>query len=166
MSSNAGRKPKPSAIKQLEGNPGKRAISKGEPKPKTPVKRPRDLGQGLQRKFWDEHANELERLGVLTGVDGAAFRLMAEHYAIAVQAVQGLRNDAEEGGGLTIDGRDGKKKNPLAQVFKDNSMAFKSFAAEFGMTPSARARLQLPDDAEQLSLADLLFQAVNEEVED
>lgn len=92
---------------------------------------------------------------MLTGVDTAAFRLMAEHYAIAVQAVTELRD-----GGLTVEGKDGTKKNPLAQVFKDNSIAFKAFAVEFGMTPSARVRLKLPEEAEQLSLAEQLFRAV------
>lgn len=158
--SSAGRKPKPTAVKKLEGNPGKRPLNRREPKPKTAVKRPHGLGRGLQRRFWDEHAGELERLQILTGVDVAAFRLMAEHYAIAVQAVGELREE-----GLTVETRDGVKKNPLAQVFKDNSMAFKAFAVEFGMTPSARTRLQLPEEAEQLSLVDALFQAVAQEVD-
>lgn len=156
-----GRKPTPTAVKQLHGNPGKRAINKREPKPKTAVKRPWGLGQGEQRKFWDEHAPELERMQVLTGIDGAAFRLMAEHYAFAVQAAKELR----EGGELTVEGREGPKKHPLMQVLRDNSQMFKSYAVEFGMTPSARARLTLPADAEQLSLADMLFDAINEEVD-
>lgn len=156
-----GRKPTPTAVKQLHGNPGKRAINKREPKPKTAVKRPWGLGQGEQRKFWDEHAPELERMQVLTGIDSAAFRLMAEHYAFAVQAAKELR----EGGELTVEGREGPKKHPLMQVLRDNSQMFKSYAVEFGMTPSARARLTLPADAEQLSLADMLFDAINEEVD-
>lgn len=158
--SSRGRKPTPTSVKQLRGNPGKRPITKREPKPKTAVKKPHGLGRGLQARFWDEHAPELERLGILTGVDGAAFRLMAEHYALAVQAAVELRTD----GNLTVEGRDGPKKNPLVQVLRDNSLAFKSYATEFGMTPSARARLQLPEEAEQLSLAEMLFQAVSEEV--
>lgn len=157
--STTGPKPKPTAVKQLQGNPGKRPLNKHEPKPKTAVKRPYGLGQGLQRRFWDDHAGELERLQILTGIDSAAFRLMAEHYALAVQAVQEVREE-----GLTVPTREGEKKNPKATVFRENSLAFKSYAAEFGMTPSARARLQLPDEAEQLSLADILFQAVNDEV--
>lgn len=136
-------------------------MNKRQPKPKTPVKRPWGLGRGLQRNFWDEHADELERIQVLTGVDAPAFRLMAEHYAFAVQAAQELRAE-----GLTVEGKDGLKKNPLAQIFKDNSLAFKSFATEFGMTPSARVRLKLPEEAEQLSLAEQLFQAVAVEVVD
>ena len=163
--SSRGRKPTPTAVKQLRGNPGKRPMTKREPKPKTAVKRPHGLGQGLQRRFWDEHAPELERLQILTGVDAPMFRLAAEHYAIAVQAAQELRKSVEDGGGLTVEGRDGAKKNPLFQVFRDSSMAFKAFATEFGMTPSARARLQLPEEAEQMSLAEMLFQAVSEDVE-
>ena len=128
-----GRKPKPTAVKQLQGNPGKRRVNGREPKPKTPVKRPWGLGQGQQRKFWDEHAGELERLKILTGVDTAAFRLMAEHYAFAVQAARELR----EGGSLTVEGREGPKKHPLLQALRDNSQMFKSYAVEFGMTPSA-----------------------------
>lgn len=160
--STKGRKPKPTAVKQAQGNPGKRALNRREPRPRTPVRRPWGLGQGAQRRFWDDHAGELERLGVLTGVDVAAFRLMAEHYAFAVQAATELR----AGGTLTVEGREGEKKHPLLQVLRDNSLAFKAYAAEFGMTPSARARLQLPEDAEQLSLADALFAAVSQEVDE
>ncbi|NJN53300.1 MAG: phage terminase small subunit P27 family [Anaerolineae bacterium] len=157
--STRGRKPKPTAVKQVQGNPGKRALNQREPKPKTAVKRPYGLGQGLQARFWNEHAAEMERLQVLTGVDVAAFRLMAEAYAFAVQAATELRAD----GSLTVEGRDGPKKNPLAQVFRDQATLFKSFAVEFGMTPSARARLQLPEEAEQLTLAEALFRAVQAE---
>ena len=154
-----GRKPKPTAVKNLTGNPGKRALNKREPKPKKGVKRPWGLGQGVQRKFWDEYADELARLQILTGLDVASFRLMAEHYAFAVQAAQELRAE-----GLTVDGREGAKKNPKAQVFKDNALAFKSFAVEFGMTPSSRARLEikLPEEGEQLSLIDELFAMVEQ----
>lgn len=128
-------------------------MAKREPKPKTPVKRPWGL-KGGARKFWDEHANELERLGVLTGVDTAAFRLAAEAYAFAVEAADELRET-----GFTVEGRDGPKKHPLHQVFRDNATLFKSFATEFGLTPSSRSRLSVPEDAEQLTLADALFEA-------
>jgi hypothetical protein len=37
------------------------------------------------------------------------------------------------------------------------SAAFRSYAAEFGMTPSSRSRLNVTPTAEQLSLADELF---------
>jgi P27 family predicted phage terminase small subunit len=156
-STSKGPRPKPTQIRRIQGNPGRRPLNKREPKPETPVKRPWGLGRGLAGKFWNEHAPELERLNVLTGVDGPAFRLMAEHYALAVEAVKELKEQ-----GMTIEGREGLRKNPLAQLARDNSMAFKAYAVEFGMTPSSRTRLQLPEDAEQLTLADALFAAVSE----
>jgi P27 family predicted phage terminase small subunit len=156
--STSGPKPKPSSLKKLQGNPGKRPLNEREPKPQTEVKRPWGLGKGEQRKFWNEHAAELERMKLLTGVDVPAFRLMAEHYAFAVQAARELHAL----GDLTVEGREGPKKHPLVQVLRDNSQLFKSYAAEFGLTPSSRTRLQLPAEAEQLSLADRLFAAITE----
>lgn len=151
-----GPKPKPTRLSELQGNPGKRPLNKREPKPKTPVKKPRGMSRGAKR-FWTDHAGELERLSILTGVDVPALRLAAEHYAIAVLAAKELHEE-----GLTVQGKDGAKKNPVAQVFKDNALAFKAFATEFGMTPSSRTRLKMPEDAEQLSLADELFAMVGE----
>lgn len=157
--STRGPKPKPTELKKIQGNPGKRALNQAQPRPKTAVKKPRGM-QPVAQKLWDEYAPELERLQVLTGVDSAAFRLMAEHYGFAVQAARLLQQS-----GLTVESGDGVKKNPLAQVFKDNSLAFKNYAAEFGLTPSSRTRLQMPAEAEQLSLAEQLFQAVAQSVE-
>lgn len=154
-----GRKPKPTAVAELQGNPGKRPLNKREPKPKSEVKKPRGMSRGAKR-FWTDHATELERLRILTGVDVPALRLAAEHYALAVLAAKELHAT-----GLTVKGADGTpKKNPVAQVFKDNSLAFKAFATEFGMTPSSRTRLKMPDDAEQLTLADELFAMVGDVV--
>lgn len=157
--STRGPKPKPTELKKVQGNPGHRPLNQQQPKPKTPVKRPRGM-QPLAKKLWDEYAPELARLEILTGVDSAAFRLMAEHFGFAVQAARELHE-----AGLTVETKEGTKKNPLAQVFKDNSLAFKAYAAEFGMTPSSRTRLKMPAEAEQLSLAEQLFQAVAQSVE-
>src|SRR3990172_3936709 len=157
--SSRGPKPKPIELKKIQGNPGHRPLNLSQPKPKVPVKRPRGMG-GLQKKFWNEYAPELERLQILTGVDSAAFRLMADHFAIAVQAVRELQAE-----GLNVEAKEGIKKNPLAQIFKDNSLAFKAFASEFGLTPSSRTRLKMPAELEQLSLAEQLFQAVVEVVD-
>lgn len=154
--STRGPRPKPTEQKILQGNPGKRALNKRQPKPATPVKKPRGMGK-VQKRFWDEHATELERLQVLTGVDVPAMQLAAEHYAIAILAAKELQET-----GLTVEGKDGAKKNPVAQIFKDNALAFKSFAVEFGMTPSSRTRLKIPEGAEQLSLAEQLFAMVGE----
>lgn len=149
--STRGRKPKPTRVKEIQGNPGKRGLNPDEPKPGVPVKRPRGLARG-PRRLWDEVAPDLERVGVMTGWDTFAFRLLAEHYAFALEAADQLRDE-----GLTVDGRDGPKKNPVATVFKENGMAALRIMTEFGMTPSSRTRLSIPEGAEQLSL----FEEIN-----
>lgn len=157
--STRGPKPKPTELKKIQGNPGKRPLNQGQPKPKVAVKKPRGM-QPLARKLWDEYAPELARLEILTGVDSAAFRLMAEHFGFALQAAKQMQE-----AGLTVASDEGIKKNPLAQIFKDNSLAFKAYAAEFGLTPSSRTRLKVAPEGEQLSLAEQLFQAVAQSVE-
>lgn len=153
--SRPGPRPKPTRVKELEGNPGKRPLPRNEPRPQLPVKRPRGMGRG-QRAYWDQHAPELERLRILTGLDVPAMRLMAEHYTFALEAAEILGKE-----GLIVKGRDGTKKNPAWQALRDATGMYLRLAAEFGMTPSARTRLQLPPEVEQLSLADLLFEAAN-----
>jgi P27 family predicted phage terminase small subunit len=141
-----GRPPKPTALKVLEGNPGKRTLNGGEPKPPTrEPKMPRNMLTEA-RRFWREHVPRLVALGVATEVDGPALAMMATHYALAERAAKQLKQD----GLTTTDERGLTRKHPLLQVLRDNSTAFRSYAMQFGLTASARARLSVaePEDAD------------------
>ena len=50
-----GRKPKPTAVKQLEGNPGKRQLNANEPKPaaRAPLKMMRKRNGDVLRNRWN-----------------------------------------------------------------------------------------------------------------
>lgn len=149
-----GRKPKPTAQKVLEGNPGKRRLTVGEPRPgASQVRRmPRGLSPRAQ-ELWHRLADDMADLGMFSDVDIPAFMLMAEHYAVARAALAIVTED-----GMTVVDENGlARKHPLLQVFRDNSTAFRAYATEFGMTPSSRARLGARPEGEQLSLADELF---------
>ena len=68
-----GRKPKPTVLKILEGNPGKRPINENEPiPPKGTVKCPTWL-EPEAKKEWKRLAPSLEAMGVLTQADLTAF---------------------------------------------------------------------------------------------
>ena len=68
-----GRKPKPTALKILEGNPGKRPINGSEPvPPKGGLKCPTWLLPEA-KKEWKRLASSLEVMGVLTMADLTAF---------------------------------------------------------------------------------------------
>jgi P27 family predicted phage terminase small subunit len=150
-----GRKPKPTRVKELQGNPGKRKIKKaGEPKPRSNnVDVAKLIGIGdLSRAFLDKYAPLLKVEGLLTDIDQPALELMGEHYAIAVKAA-----DIVEHEGLkTKDDHGLMRKHPLLSVFRDNAIAFRNYAAEFGMTPSARSRFATETD--QLSFAEKLLE--------
>lgn len=173
--SSRGRKPKPTAAKELAGNPGHRPLNENEPKPKASAARtPRGLGQEGS-KFWRKYAPALAGLGILTEIDEPALRMAAEHFDIAVQAATELRRERplfdKDGApvfdgdgkqvmvtdGLVIEDKDGNlRKNPLLQILRDNSTALRGYLTEFGMTPSSRSKIKAEPD-EQLSLADILF---------
>lgn len=156
-----GRKPKPTAKKKLEGNPGKRKLNKREPKPKISADMQADAPivagvvykadlQAACKDFGEKYFPQLKALELLTDLDMAAFELMSVHYATAWAAASIVERD----GLLLIDKFGQAHKHPALQVMRDNSAQFRAFAAEFGMTPSARSRIQmpLPDEPSQLEM--------------
>ena len=68
-----GRKPKPTAVKLLEGNPGKRGLNAGEPKPERKAPRCPGWLEAEAKKEWKRMAKQMELLGILTEIDMAAF---------------------------------------------------------------------------------------------
>jgi len=166
--STRGRRPKPTAVKELAGNPGHRPLNASEPQPRVSRARtPNGLGVD-GGKFWRRYAPALSALGVLTEVDEPALRMAAEHFELALRAARELRQGViipsrtgEADGviltGLLMEDADGNlRKNPLLQVLRDQSAALRSYLTEFGMTPAARSKLHV-EIAEQLSMADILF---------
>ena len=84
--------PKPAELQKLAGNPGKRKI-KSTPKPKAfALPPPRGL-LPRARLLWKQIADDLEKLGLLTVIDGATFSLLVTHYAIAWEASQAIKKD-------------------------------------------------------------------------
>ena len=77
----AGRKPKPTALKALEGNPGKRKLNKKEPMPgKGMPDCPKWLLPDAQEE-WKRLCEKLNQMGVLTEVDRSAFAAYCQSYA-------------------------------------------------------------------------------------
>ena len=76
-----GRKPKPTAVKELEGNPGKRELNTKEPKP---IKKAPACPKWLDdeaKKEWKRLSKQMEQLGILTEVDMSAFAGYCQAYA-------------------------------------------------------------------------------------
>jgi hypothetical protein len=87
-----------------------------------------------------------------TEVDGAAFMLLCQHYGIAVEAGKQLLSPAQTGGtsgigdgkslGLTVEtAGGGRKKDPLLQMFKENSQMSPIFINWYGRPRKEHAGL-------------------------
>ena len=68
-----GRKPTPTALKVLEGNPGKRKLNDNEPRPEKKAPSCPKWLEPEAKKEWRRLAKKMEQMGVLTEVDMAAF---------------------------------------------------------------------------------------------
>ncbi len=140
-----GRKPKPTALKVLEGNPGKRPLNDNEPKPRPIAPSPPSWLPREAKKQWKELAPALEKERLLTEVDGLAFAMLLLHWAQVAEATKILKKE----GLITVDERGLPRKHPAHQILRDHSEAFRQYMAEFGLSPSARSRLNLPVQDEE-----------------
>jgi len=151
-----GPKPKPSVLKLIQGNPGKRQINKSEPKPKA-ARRPTppiDLDD-CARKEWRRVVRELEAVGLLSKLDLptlCAYCVAYSRFKSANDALKSVADKDKVFRGLLIKTKQGNWiQNPLVGVARRAADDMVRLAAEFGMTPSARARLQVrtPQDVDE-----------------
>jgi P27 family predicted phage terminase small subunit len=151
--SNAGRKPKPTALHVINGNPSKinlEARQKAEPQfSKVAPDCPEFLDQ-YAREEWQRMAPELERLGLLTYADLAAFAAYCANYSIWRQADEMVRKDGMVVKVVALD-RDGEikyesiRKHPAVSIRSDAFEKMKAFLIEFGFTPASRSRVNAVD---------------------
>lgn len=138
-----GPKPEPTVLKLLRGNPGKRAISAREPKPraakKTPAP-PKYLG-AIAKEEWRRVVPELHRLGLLTKVDTTSLAMYCQalarwREADQVITAQGMTFMTEKGYVV---------QRPEVTIAQKQATLCKQFASEFGLTPSSRTRINVPE---------------------
>ena len=134
-----GRKRKPTHLKLIDGNPGKRKL---EPAPKVPPQRPiapSTLSEEA-RKEWQYVVPRLDEVGMLTKVDRTALEVYCEAVATHREAIGHLREL-----GILVRGDKGRVvKNPAAQLARDAATTIRLFCSEFGLTPSSRMRMDVP----------------------
>lgn len=141
----AGRKPTPTNLKILYGNPGKRPLPQNEPKPK-PVapKTPKHLNS-VAKKEWKRVAAELEPLGLLTIIDMAALAAYCVAYSRWVEAEDMIRKH-----GMLVKSPNGyPMQSPYLAIANKALDQMKGFLTEFGMTPASRSRLSINDKGQE-----------------
>lgn len=143
----AGRRPKPTVLKLVEGNPGKRAINKKEPKPKREIPSCPAHMSDAGKVAWGRLSVLLDRMGVLTEADSAAFERLCDCYSDILICRESLIADGWTYKTLDAQGNTLIKGNPAATQLRSADSQFKSYLIEFGLTPAARSKVHAqPDD--------------------
>ena len=145
-----GRKPKPTALKILEGNPGKRPLNENEPiPPKGIVKCPSWL-EPEAKKEWKRLAPSLEAMGVLTQVDLTAFAGYCQAYARWREAEEFLTQH----GSIFKTPSGYVQQVPQVSIAQQNLKIMQSFCSEFGLTPATRALIIAAGGGKEVDISD------------
>lgn len=130
--------PKPTALKMLQGNPGKRSLNPdAEPQPDASMPECPDWLDDSAKEKWAELAPELHRLGLLTCVDGDNLAAYCQAFAEFKHSTVTLR---EEGREMCSD-KGNVSQHPAVLQQRSAWAAMQKFSAMFGLDPSARTRL-------------------------
>src|SRR5581483_4340681 len=132
-----GRRPKPTRLKMLTGNPGKRPLNADEPRPEPVIPEcPPELGP-VARKEWDRLATELASLKILTALDRAALAAYCNAYGLwaeATEAIQKYGTMVKSPSGYPI-------QSPYVSIANRQAEIMMRIASEFGFTPVSRSRI-------------------------
>jgi P27 family predicted phage terminase small subunit len=145
-----GKNRKPTAVKKLRGNPGKRKINKREPKPMIGAPpMPAHLSK-LAKHAWRRLVPILLSMKVLTIADGdalAGYCTAIEQWILASAAIGKYGLLVVELDESTSTGN--LKTNPAVRVRSDALRHMRSFESEFGLTPASRAKLEIHADSDE-----------------
>src|SRR5512132_3034580 len=124
---NSGRRPQPTALKVLRGNPGKRKPSEFEPVPMAgEVVKPEGLSRGASA-VWDELAPVAIVMGTLTLADVRSFRTLCE-------LEDTFSANTATKGTAVFDVR----------LERETAAALRPYYGMFGLEPASRTRIMVP----------------------
>ena len=132
-----GRKPKPTAMKELEGNPGKHPLNTSEPKPNKKAPACPKWLEPEAKKEWRRLAKQMEAIGILTEVDMAAFAGYCQAYARWREAEDVI----SQHGSVFRTPSGYLQQLPQVSISQQSQKTMHALAAEFGLTPACRTRI-------------------------
>lgn len=139
-------KPKPTALKLVQGNPGRRPLNKKEPKLAPATFRAPEYLSPDAKKEWRRVVNQMKTSGMITDLDLTALAAYCQVYAdwvLAVRARNRIAASDPSGGGIMVKTTNGNLvQNPLIGACNKTVLVLIRLAAELGITPSARSRIQ------------------------
>ena len=148
-----GTKPKPTELKRLAGNPGRRPLNDSEPKIASGMPTcPAYLDRVARREF-NRLLKAFGNTRLLTIADRGALAMMCQMYSRWIVAEQSIAEN-----GLTVTTSFGNIiQNPAIGIANRCCELYMRAAVEFGMTPSSRSRLSVPEQEDEQTLGEKLL---------
>lgn len=134
-----GRPAKPTALKMLQGNPGKRKLNKEGPAPEPLTEVPAVPGWLGEwgAEAWEMAAPWLTKTGIMTRTD--THNLAA--FCAAYQRWRDAESEVTTRGVTVTDKKGVLKKNPACTVINESLRQMATFGSALGLDPASRARL-------------------------
>lgn len=137
-----GPRPKPTHLKLIQGNPGKRAINKNEPKPIGDLRKPPDWLSEELVKDWN-HAIQDAPKGLLKKIDSSVL----ETWVFAKATHRAAAMKVAELGLVTASPVKGEPmQNPYLAIVNRQAQIMLKAAGELGFTPSSRSKVSVVND--------------------
>lgn len=138
--------PKPTNLRILEGNPGRRAINYDEPKPKPIAPKPPTWLNKESKRIWKQLAEKLELLGLLTEVDLYDF----QNLCLAAAQLRQAQTVLDEKGLIMETPSGYLQQRPEVSIVHKNMEMVAKLSAKFGLSPADRVGLGVkPKDKEK-----------------
>lgn len=139
---NAGRKPLPSNVHVLNGNPSKKSqaeldapeLELDETMPEPPAE---VLEQPEALAEWNRIVPQLHAAGIIRAVDQTSLSTYCCTYAEWIKALAAIRKSR-----VIRTNKGELKVNPMFKVMTDCSKQMARYLVEFGLTPSSRVRFK------------------------
>jgi P27 family predicted phage terminase small subunit len=134
-----GRKPKPTWLKLVAGNPGKRPLNVDEPQPSSDLKDPPDWFTNSQRAEWDAVIASAPP-GLLKQIDASIVTV----YAVAAD----LHREASQkvlkyGTTIKTPITGSPMQSPYVSIMNKQAQIMMRAAIELGFSPSSRSRIRV-----------------------
>jgi P27 family predicted phage terminase small subunit len=133
--------PKPTAIKRLEGNPGKRKLNEDEPTLTVGAPECPDHLDEVAKKEWGRLTVILTAMKVLTEADYIALANLCQAYSTLINAQRQLNKT-----GILYKSKSGYiQQSPLLGIIHTQTTIVNNLLREFGLTPSSRTRVTIAE---------------------
>jgi P27 family predicted phage terminase small subunit len=133
-----GRKPKPTWLKVITGNPGRRPLNREEPQPDGNLREPPHWFSARQRILWDV-CIAAAPAGLLKLLDSTVL----ETFIVAKSLHEEAALKIEQYGAVVKSADGGHARSPYVGILNQQSAVMLKCAAEMGFTPSSRSRVKV-----------------------